>query len=123
MSASAARAVSRIATRGRFDERRVAGERAFRGVGLHSDHAHRVRDLVVQLAGDPRTLLCNGRPGPVLTLALQLLRELFEHHRTQPKLPDPKTREHRRDHHEEERNDVPERLGAVRDTDQQARCA
>ena len=68
MSASAARAVSRIATSGFCTSDGVVGERALGRVRLDGDDAHRVGDLVVQLAGDPAALLGHGGPRPLLPL-------------------------------------------------------
>ena len=48
------------------------------GPGLHGDHAHRVGEDVVQLAGDAQPLLGDGPPGLLLALSLQVGGALFE---------------------------------------------
>src|SRR6266511_5120051 len=52
-------------------EFRIDRERALRGIGLHRDHADAVGNLVVELAGDPRTLLLNRPAGALALLALE----------------------------------------------------
>jgi len=42
------------------------------GPSLNHHHAHRVRDHVVELAGDPRSLEGDGQPCPLIALPLEL---------------------------------------------------
>ena len=51
--------------------------------GLHDHHADRVRDHVVQLAGDPRSLVCDGLGCESLALLLGALRALAKPRRLQ----------------------------------------
>ena len=57
---------------------------AQRAARLDHDHAHVVRDHVVQLAGDPLALVADGALGPLVALALEPLRALLERARVQP---------------------------------------
>jgi hypothetical protein len=57
---------------------RVAVERHLGCVGLDGDHAHPVRDDVVELARDPRSLLRHRGVRRPLALALEVPRELAE---------------------------------------------
>ena len=50
----------------------VVGADEAAGSGLHGDHAHRVGQDVVQLAGDAQPLLGDGSPGLLLALSLQV---------------------------------------------------
>jgi len=56
----------------------VGVEHLFRGAGLHRDDAERVRDDVVQLAGDAQTLRRRGLVGCPGALLLEPLRVPFE---------------------------------------------
>ncbi len=82
-------------TAGRLDraERLARGcllalEYALPRLRLHHDHADRMRDDVVQLAGDPDSLLGDREPGLLLALPLQALGALRETRRLGPLPPE-----------------------------------
>src|SRR5207302_11413548 len=68
-------------------ELRVPGQRALGRVGLNGDHAHAVRDLVVEVARDPRPFFDDRRPGPLLALGIQPPGQLLEPRRLQSVVP------------------------------------
>ena len=83
-----------------------------RATGLDHDHAHVVRDDVVQLAGDPLALVADGALGPLVALALEPLRALLERARVQPADPR-RVAEQPRD--DEDQLGLDERQGDLRD--------
>ena len=73
MSVSATRAVIADGDQRRPDKLRIVREGAIGRVGLDGDDAHRVRDLVVQVARDPGPLLGHRRMDAILTEPLEHL--------------------------------------------------
>src|SRR5690606_10620286 len=66
------------ATEGLLRDVRVASEGPPGGAGLDPDEAHRVRDHVVELAGDPEALVEHRAPRVLSSLDLQLAVALGE---------------------------------------------